>query len=77
MKTKDIPKVTRILQNHFKQFKIAPIIDKEWVKHWILPINSYIDDSNDTFISFYDIPNVMNNGTYTSVFFLYRWRCIQ
>ena len=65
MKTKDIPKVTRILQNHFKQFKIAPIIDKEWVKHWILPINSYVDDSNDTFISFYDIPNVMNNGTYT------------
>ena len=64
MQTKDIPKVTKILQNHFKQFKIAPVIDKLWVKHWILPANSYINDSDDTFISFYDIPNVEKDGLY-------------
>jgi len=55
MKTKDIPKVTRILQNYFKDFKIAPVINKDWVKHWILPINSYVNDETDEFISFYDI----------------------
>jgi glycylpeptide N-tetradecanoyltransferase len=61
----DIPKVTNILQNHFKKFKVAPVIDKEWVKHWILPANSYINDSDDTFISFYDIPNERKDGTST------------
>ena len=55
MKTKDIPKVTKILQNYFKQFKIAPVINKDWVKRWILPINSYVNDETDDFISFYDI----------------------
>ena len=65
MYTKDIPKVTKILQNHFKQFKIAPVIDKEWVKHWILPANSYINEIDNTFISFYDIPNHRKDGLYT------------
>jgi glycylpeptide N-tetradecanoyltransferase len=65
METKDIPRVTILLQNHFKQFKVAPVIDKEWVKHWILPANSYINDSDDTFISFYDIPNERKDGTST------------
>jgi len=55
MKNKDIPKVTRILQNYFKQFKVSPMINKDWVKHWILPINSYVNDETDDFISFYDI----------------------
>ena len=64
MQSKDIPKVTKILQNHFKQFKIAPVIDKLWVKHWILPANSYINDSDNTFISFYEIPNVKKDGLY-------------
>jgi glycylpeptide N-tetradecanoyltransferase len=63
MQSKDIPRVTKILQTHFKQFKIAPVIDKTWVKHWILPANSYINNSDDTFISFYDIPNVNKDGS--------------
>jgi glycylpeptide N-tetradecanoyltransferase len=61
----DIPRVTKILQNHFKKFKIAPVIDKTWVKHWILPINSYIHEYDDTFISFYEIPNERKDGSYT------------
>ena len=56
MTTKDIPKVTRILEKYFKQFKIAPVIDKEWVKYWILPTHAYVNDNTDDFISFYDIP---------------------
>ena len=65
MHTGDIPRVTEILQNHFRKFKIAPVIDKSWVKHWILPANSYVNDSDDTFISFYDIPNVKKDGSST------------
>jgi glycylpeptide N-tetradecanoyltransferase len=65
MKTKDIPKVTRILEKYFKQFKVAPVIDKTWVKHWILPIHSYVNDETDDFISFYEIPYDRVDGTDT------------
>ena len=65
MKSKDVPKVTRILQNYFKKFKVAPVINKEWVKHWILPIHSYVSDENDDFISFYEIPYDRVDGTGT------------
>lgn len=63
MTVKDIPKVTRILQNHFKQFKVAPVVNKDWVKHWVLPINSYVNDETDDFISFYEIPYDRVDGT--------------
>ena len=52
----DIPKVSRILQEYTKDYKIAPIIDEAYVRRWILPIHSYVDDNSDNFISFYDIP---------------------
>ena len=65
MYNKDVPRVTKILQNHFKKFKIAPVIDKMWVKNWILPANSYINEHDDTFISFYDISSERKDGTYT------------
>jgi len=56
MTSKDIPKVTIILKKYFEQFKIAPVINKDWVKRWILPINSYVNDETEDFISFYDVP---------------------
>jgi glycylpeptide N-tetradecanoyltransferase len=56
MTPKDIPKVTRILEKYFKKFKVAPQIDKEWVKHWILPIHAYVNDDTEDFISFYEVP---------------------
>lgn len=56
MTSKDVSKVTAILKKYFSQFKLAPIIDKDWTKRWILPINSYVNDNTDDFISFYDIP---------------------
>ena len=63
MVTKDIPKVTKILENYFKTFKIAPVIDKEWVKHWILPIHAYVNDETQDFISFYEVPYDRVDGT--------------
>lgn len=73
MKSKDIPKVTKILQNYFKQFKVAPVINKDWVKYWLLPINSYVNDETDDFISFYDVPydRVDGTGTVNQVYSFY------
>lgn len=56
MTSKDVPKVTSILKKYFDEFKLAPVIDKEWVRYWILPVNAYVNDDTDEFISFYDIP---------------------
>lgn len=63
MTSKDISKVTAILKKYFNQFKVAPVIDKDWVKRWILPVNSYVNDDNDGFISFYEIPYERVDGT--------------
>lgn len=52
----DIPKVTRILQEYTENYIIAPVIDEEYVRRWVLPIRSYVDDASDNFISFYEIP---------------------
>ena len=65
MAVRDIPKVTKILKNHFDTFKIAPVINKEWVKRWILPLHSYVNDDSDEFISFYSIPYERTDGTHT------------
>lgn len=56
MTQRDVPKVTKVLKKYFEGFKVAPKIDKEWVKHWMLPIHSYVNDETDDFISFYEIP---------------------
>jgi glycylpeptide N-tetradecanoyltransferase len=56
MTSKDIPKVTKILEKYFKNFKVAPQVDREWVKHWILPIHAYVNDETEDFISFYEVP---------------------
>ena len=56
MTQKDVPKVTKVLKKYFEGFMVAPHIDKEWVKYWMLPIHSYVNDETDDFISFYEIP---------------------
>ncbi len=61
----DIPKVTRILQEHVKGFKIAPVITELYVRRWILPIHAFVDDTSDQFVSFYSIPYRRTNGTVT------------
>jgi len=55
MTLEDVPKVARILQDHTKNSKITPIINEEYVKRRVLPIHSYVSDTSDDFISFYDI----------------------
>ena len=65
MTSKDIPKVTKILQKYFNDFKIAPVVTKDWVKRWILPLHSYVSDESDDFISFYSLPYERTDGTGT------------
>lgn len=52
----DVPKVTRILRAYTEGYTIAPVIDEAYVKRRVLPVHSYVDDTSDAFISFYDIP---------------------
>lgn len=56
MTPEDVPRVSRILSAHVKGYKIAPIVDEDYVRRWVLPIHSYVDDTCDDFISFYDVP---------------------
>ena len=63
MTTEDIPKVTRILQEYSKKFKITHIIDEQYVKRRVLPIHSYVNDTSDDFISFYEIPYERSDGS--------------
>jgi glycylpeptide N-tetradecanoyltransferase len=65
MSSKDVPKVTKILKKYFEKFKIAPVIDEHWVRYWLLPIHSYVNDETDDFISFYEIPYDRVDGTDT------------
>jgi len=55
----DIPRVTRMLQEHLKQFKLSLDIDESYVKHWILPrkdtVYTYLSDEKDQFATFYSL----------------------
>lgn len=73
MTVEDVPKVCRILQEYNKQYKIAPIVDEDYVRRWVLPIHSYVDDDSENFISFYDISyeRVDNSGTVRQAYKFY------
>ena len=66
----DVPKVTQLLQEYSKNFKITPIFDEQYVKRTLLPIHSYVNDTSDDFISFYEIPYERsdNSGTVRQVY---------
>jgi len=70
MTLEDVPKVTRILQDHTKNSKIAPNVNEEYVKRVVLPIHSYVSDTTDDFISFYDVPyeRIDGSGTVNQVY---------
>tara|TARA_R110001592_G_scaffold266534_3_gene532256 strand:- start:438 stop:863 length:426 start_codon:yes stop_codon:yes gene_type:complete len=61
----DVPKVASILKEHVKESKIAPVITEDYVKRVVLPIHSYVNDTTDDFISFYDIPYERRDGSGT------------
>ena len=69
MTSRDVPKVTQILKEYFKDFKIAPVVNEAWVKHWLLPrdnvVYSYLNEETDDFFSFYSIPYDKVNSTDT------------
>lgn len=56
MTSRDIPKVTKIVKKYFEKFKIAPVINEQWVRYWLLPIHSYVNDQTEDLVSFYEIP---------------------
>ena len=62
MTSKDVPRVTHILKEYTKDFEIAPVITKDYVKRWVLPTHAYVNDQSDTFISLYNIPYERKDG---------------
>ena len=58
----DIPRVTRMLQEHLKKFKLSLDVDESYVKHWILPrkdtVYTYLSDEKDQFTTFYSLDYV-------------------
>jgi len=59
----DIPRVTRMLQEHLKKFKLSLDVDESYVEHWILPrkdtIYTYLSDEKDQFTTFYSLDYVV------------------
>ena len=62
MNEKDIPRVTKMLQEHLKKFKLSLYIDESYVRHWILPrkdtVYTYLSDEKDQFATFYSLDYV-------------------
>ena len=58
----DIPRVTKMLQDHLKKFKLSLNIDESYVRHWILPrkdtVYTYLNDEKDQFATFYSLDYV-------------------
>lgn len=58
----DIPRVTQMLRDHLKKFKLSLDIDESYVKHWILPrkdtVYTYLNDEKDQFATFYSLDYV-------------------
>ena len=77
MTPRDIPKVTQILKEHFKNFKIAPVVNDSWVRHWLVPrdgvVYSYLNDETDEFFSFYSVPydKIDNSGSINQAYLFY------
>lgn len=64
MKSKDIPQVTKLLQEYLKKFKVYLKYTQDDVKHWFLPrkdvIYTYVvenDNKVTDLISFYCLPS--------------------
>ena len=58
----DIPRVTKMLQEHLKKFKLSLYINESYVRHWILPrkntIYTYLNVKKDQFFTFYSLDYV-------------------
>jgi len=52
MTSKDVPKVTTTLKEYVKDFKLSVDIDTTYVKQWLLPIHTYVNDESNDVIPF-------------------------
>jgi len=59
MTENDIPRVTKMLQEYLKKFKLSLYINESYVRYWILPrkdtIYTYLNDEKDQFATFYSL----------------------
>lgn len=59
MNENDIPRVTKMLQEYLKKFKLSLYINESYVRYWILPrkdtIYTYLNDEKDQFATFYSL----------------------
>lgn len=62
MTDEDVSYVTKLFKDHTSSFKIAPVVNEEYVRYWLLPrrgiLYSYVDKDKDKFVSFYSVPLV-------------------
>lgn len=66
----DVPQVTALLNEYLKDYQLAPVLDEEEVRHWMMPvedvIDTYVADDGTgkitDFLSFYTLPSsVLHN----------------
>jgi len=73
--SKDVQKVTALLNDYLSKFNLTPIFTEQEVEHWFLPqqniINSYVVEGEQgitDFLSFYCLPStVMNHPTHKNI----------
>ncbi|KAL5714402.1 hypothetical protein ACHQM5_016369 [Ranunculus cassubicifolius] len=77
MELRDVPAVTRLLQNYLANFIVAPYFNEDDVEHLLLPtenvVDSYLVESPQTheitdFCSFYTLPSsILGNPNYSTL----------
>ncbi|KAJ7567471.1 hypothetical protein O6H91_02G149400 [Diphasiastrum complanatum] len=76
MESRDVPAVTRLLQEYLMQFAVAPYFTDNDVEHWLLPVENVVDSfvvenpsSHEItdFCSFYTLPSTVIGNEHYSV----------
>mmetsp|Transcript_29021 Transcript_29021/g.40074 ORF Transcript_29021/g.40074 Transcript_29021/m.40074 type:complete len:450 (-) Transcript_29021:101-1450(-) len=77
MKAEDVPGVTMLLRKYLAKFRLAPDLNEEDVRHWILPrdnvIDAFVVQSPETkaitdFVSYYCLPStIIGNNLYKTL----------
>mmetsp|Transcript_25415 Transcript_25415/g.60438 ORF Transcript_25415/g.60438 Transcript_25415/m.60438 type:complete len:403 (-) Transcript_25415:339-1547(-) len=82
MEPRDVPQVTELLKEYLKGFKLAPVLDEEEVRHWLLPVKNVmdsfvVDDGSGAitdFVSFYTLPSsVLGNPQHDMLWAAYMY----
>ncbi|KAL6058641.1 glycylpeptide N-tetradecanoyltransferase [Balamuthia mandrillaris] len=83
MEERDVPAVSKLLNNYLQQFSLAPVFSEEEVAHWFLPrariIDSYVVENPTShkitdLASFYTLPStIIGNPTYSTLHAAYSY----